>query len=320
MKQKLGTLHRISPREVWPGEAHDFTPWLAQNLPQLTDAIGIELELLQTEASVGDFSVDILAKDLATARTVVIENQFGPTNHDHLGKLLTYASGTSAIALVWVAEEIREEHRQALEWLNERTDEETSIFALELQVLQIDDSPPAFHLEPVVAPNKWQKATRTASRAAASPRGEAYLEYFTKLLDELREKHRFTRAKVAFAQNWYSFSSGIQGVQYGTSFAQGGRVRAEVYIDREDQQTNKQVFDSLYLRRKELETRFGEPLSWERLDDRRASRVAVYRPGSIDVDDATLSDIQAWAVSHLLKFREVFGPPLRKELAQDSAA
>jgi len=116
MKQKLGTLRRISPREVWVSESRDFTPWLAENLSQLADAIGIELELLQTEASVGDFSLDILAKDLASSRIVVIENQFGPTDHDHLGKLLTYASGLGAAALVWIAEEVREEHRQALEW------------------------------------------------------------------------------------------------------------------------------------------------------------------------------------------------------------
>lgn len=316
MKQRLGTLRRISPRQVWATEAQDFTPWLAENLAKLSEAIGIELELLQTEASVGDFSLDILAKDLSTSRTVVIENQFGQTDHDHFGKLLTYASGVGAAALVWIAEEVREEHRQALEWLNERTDEETSVFALELQVLQIDDSPPAFNLKPVVLPNKWQKATRTASRGAPSSRGQAYLEYFDHLLHELREKHKFTKAKVAFPQNWYSFTSGVRGVSYGTSFAQGGRIRAEVYIDGEDQSANKKVFDNLYIQREELERRFGAPLTWERLDERRASRIAVYRPGSIVADDAALSEIRSWSIAQLLKFRDTFGPLLRKELGQ----
>jgi len=316
MKQKLGTLRRVSPRQVWSSEAQDFTPWLAENLPQLSEVIGMDLELLQTEASVGDFSLDILAKDLSTSRTVVIENQFGQTDHDHLGKILTYASGVGAAVLVWIAEEVREEHRQALEWINERTDEETSIFALELQVLQIEDSPPAFNLKPVVAPNKWQKATRTASRGAVSSRGQAYLEYFDQLLHDLREKHRFTKAKVAFPQNWYSFTSGIRGVSYGTSFAQGDRIRAEVYIDCQDRAVNKQVFDTLYSQREELERRFGAPLSWERLDERRASRIAVYRPGSIEADASTLSDIRTWAIGQLIKFREVFGPILRKELGQ----
>lgn len=320
MKAKLGTLRRLSPRQLWSSESADFTPWLAENLQQLSEVIGIELELLQTEAAVGDFSLDILARDLASSRTVVIENQFGPTDHDHLGKLLTYASGTGAEALVWIAEEVREEHRQTLEWLNERTDEETSIFALELEVLQIEDSAPAFNLKPVVVPNKWQKATRTASRPGATPKGQAYLEYFDGLLTELREKHRFTKAKVAFRQNWYSFSSGIRGVAYGTSFAQGGRVRAEVYIDTEDQSANKQLFDSLHSRREQIEGQFGTPLTWERLDDRRASRIAVYRPGSIEADEATLTEIRSWAIDQLLRFRDILGPSIRKELGKLSSA
>jgi len=204
--------------------------------------------------------------------------------------------------------------------VNERTDEETSVYALEIEVLQIDDSPPAFNLQPAVIPNKWQKATRSATRASSSPRGEAYLSYFQQLIDELREKHRFTKAKVAFAQNWYSFPAGIRGVSYGTSFAQGGRVRAEVYIDRQDRDTNKRVFDSLLQKKQELELQFGSPFTWERLDDRRASRVAFYRPGSIDSDEQTLAEIRSWAITQLLKFRDVFGPLLRKDLEGPSGS
>lgn len=319
MKVKLGNLKRLSPREVWGSESRDFTPWLAENLPQLGEALGIDLELQQTEASVGDFSVDILAKDLATSENVVIENQYGATDHDHFGKLLTYASGVDASALVWIAEDVREEHRQALEWLNERMDEETSLFALELEILQIDESAPAFNLKPIVLPNKWQKATRSISRSGVSPKGEAYLLYFQGLVDELREKHRFTKARVAFAQNWYSFPAGIPGITYGTSFPQGDRIRAEVYIDLKDQGTNKKIFDSLLRRRREIERSFGAELSWERLDDRRACRIAIYRPGNIDCDENVLAEIHSWAIEQLLRFRDVFGPILRKEVDTSGA-
>jgi hypothetical protein len=109
-------------------------------------------------------------------------------------------------------------------------------------------------------------------------------------------------------------------VQYGTSFAQGGRVRAEIYLDRQDQDANKRAFDSLYARREEIEAAFGATLSWERLDDRRASRVAIYRPGSIEADEATLSDVRSWAITHLLKFRDIFGPILRRQLDHHSDA
>ena len=311
MKVNLGTLKRLSPRDVWKHEAKDFTPWLAENIGQLADILGLDLELIETEPSVGTFSVDIVARDLSSGNLVVIENQFGETNHDHLGKLLTYASGIDAYALVWVSESFKDEHKQALEWINERTDEDTSLFGLELEVLQIDSSAPAFNLKPIVVPNKWQKATRIGTRGG-SPRSEAYRDFFQQLIDELREKHHFTRARVAFAQNWYSFTSGIRGVSYGASFAQGERMRVEVYLDRGDSKENKNMFDWLGSRKEQIESKLGASLQWERLDDRRASRVALYRPGSIDNDEANLAEIRSWAVNQLLAFKDVFGLLLKE--------
>ena len=183
MKTSLGELKRLDPRSVWPSESRDFTPWLAENIQKLGDVLGMDLEVITTEGSVGEFSVDILAKDLATGSKVVIENQFGPTDHDHLGKLLTYASGMDAPTLVWIAGEVRDEHRQALEWLNERTDADTTLFAIVLELIQIDHSPPAVNLDPVVLPNKWQKATRDTARATSSSRAEAYRKFFQQLID-----------------------------------------------------------------------------------------------------------------------------------------
>ena len=215
MKEKLGTLRAVEVKSVWPSEAKDFTPWLAANIGVLGDLLGMELEVVQVEAPVGDFSVDILAKDLSTGTMVIVENQFGPTDHDHLGKMLTYSSGFDANALVWIAESIRDEHRQALEWLNDRTDENTSAFAIELEVVRINDSPPAPNLKAIVVPNKWQKAAHAAGASGPSEKGQLYRDYFQKLIDELRERHHFTGARAAMPQNWYSFASGFSGITYG---------------------------------------------------------------------------------------------------------
>jgi hypothetical protein len=315
---KFGEIKRLKPKDIWPDEARNFTPWLADNLPLLGEAIGMDLELTGREAAVGDFSCDLLARDLGRDRIVVIENQFGPTDHDHLGKILTYAAGLEAEAIVWLAERIREEHRQTLEWLNRHTDNTIRFFAVIVELLQIDASAPAVNFKPIVFPNEWQREAR-ASAEASSPREEAYRAYFQILIDELREKHRFTNARAAQPQSWYEFSSGISGIRYGTSFAQGGRIRAEIYIDVGDIEINKAYFDQLYSEHETIEREFGEPLSWERLNERRASRVAVYRPGSISINSEELAKIRAWAIEKLLKFRTVFTERLKEMLSDDGS-
>ncbi len=279
----FGEIKSVDIRELWPNEARDFTPWLVENIDRLSNALGMDLEVTAREADVGNFSLDLLAKDLGSGRPVVIENQFGATNHDHLGKVITYAAGVDATAVIWLTESVRDEHRQALEWLNRRTDTEVHFFAV---------------------------VVRETAERQISPRGEAYRRYFQILIDALREQHRFTGARVAQPQSWYLFPSGVQGVNYGTSFALGGRVRTELYIDQGDAETNKALFDSLLAQKEDIEQEFREPLEWERLDERRASRIAVYREGHIEQSDEKLADIRGWTTDRLLQLKRVLGPRL----------
>jgi len=312
----FGELKKVPLRDVWSHEAMDFTPWLATNIEALGDALGLELELIEREASFGDFSLDLLAKDLGSSRTVIIENQLTQTDHDHLGKLLTYAAGFNASTVIWVSEIVRDEHRQALEWLNQRTDTETQFFAVVVEVLKIDDSKPAFNFKPVVFPNEWQKSKKQKTTANTSSKGEKYRAYFQALIDELREVHKFTGARVGQPQNWYSFSSGIQGVVYSAVFAQGGKARAEIYIDQGDQEKNKLLFDALKDEEEEITANYGNPLEWERLDEKRASRIAIYRDGMIESSDSELEEIRKWQIENLLQIKQVFAPEIQKALRE----
>ncbi len=274
----------------------------------------MDLELQSQEAPVGDFSLDLLVHDLSRDRQVVIENQFARTDHDHLGKLLTYAAGYDAHAVVWIAEEIREEHRQTLDWLNQHTDATIEFYAIVVEAIQIDDSRPAYNFKLVAFPNEWRKA-RISSTTSTPPtaRGEAYRAYFQDLIDQLREQYHFTNARIGQAQSWYTFATGItrlSGVVYGASFAAGGRARVELYIDRQDASLNKSIFDTLKKDGAAIESDIGDQLAWERLDDRRASRIAVYRPGSITDDPETLGELKTWTIDRLLRFKRAFGPRL----------
>ena len=160
----LGTLEEIKDlREVWSHEAHDFTPWWAKNIPILGDEVGIDISIEETESSVGDFNVDIFATDADTGKKIIIENQLEETDHDHLGKLITYASGKSADLVIWLVRKARPEHRAAIEWLNNHTDEGVGFILCEIKVFRIGNSEPAPKFEIIEQPNNWVKEMKKPS-------------------------------------------------------------------------------------------------------------------------------------------------------------
>ena len=309
---ELADIEKVDLREAWPNEAVDFTPWLHDNMDQLGKALGMDLEVQEREASVGTFSLDLQARDIGNNRPVIIENQLETTDHTHLGQLLTYAAGFDASVIVWIAKEFRDEHRAALEFLNGRTGEETHFFGVVVEVWKIDESRPAVNFDLVAAPNDWRKQTVSSGRTRGhvSERMGKYQTFFQGLIDTLREEHQFTNAKKGQPQNWYSFSSGRTEFTYGTNFNSDGRARVELYIDSGEQEQNKQIFDRFEVQKVLFESELEETLEWERLDNRRASRISIRRLGSIDDSPETLGEIQEWMVEQLLNFRRVFGPRL----------
>ena len=159
--QELGVIERLMTSEKYGRmKPADFTPWLAENITELGKVLGMDLELQAQEAPVGSYSLDILARDLGSDSLVVIENQLESTDHDHLGKLLTYAAGFDADVRVWIAKEFKDEHREALDSLNHRTDGDTQYFGIEVELWKIDNSRPAVNFNLVATPNEWRQADR----------------------------------------------------------------------------------------------------------------------------------------------------------------
>lgn len=162
MKYNLDKLKKVELRDVWPHEALDFTKWLSEEptLAMLSLAVGIELELIEAESSMGSFNVDIYAQEAGTGRKVIIENQLEDTNHDHLGKVITYAAGKGTEVVVWVVARARDEHRQAIEWLNQHMNSDFGFFLVEIEVWSIGGSLPVSRFNVVEQPNEWTKAIK----------------------------------------------------------------------------------------------------------------------------------------------------------------
>ena len=308
--EQFGTLKRLGLREAWKNEASDFTPWLADNISALGEALGMELELERQEADVGDFSLDLLAKDLGSGKYVVIENQLTRTDHDHLGKLLTYASGFDASTVVWVAESIRDEHRQSLEWLNQHTDSETQFFGVVVEVIQIDDSKPAYNFKLIAYPNEWRKEKKLQAIGQVSAKGAAYQIFFQSLIDDLRENHKFTGARSTGTGNYYGFSSGFSSINFSARFSNNG-PSVYVYIDQADATINKSIFDDLHKQREGIERELSANLEWECPDDKRYARISLFRSGSIESSEEELKEIHDWMIKNLLAFKQVFSPRIK---------
>ena len=237
--QPIGKIEKVDLRSIWPHEANDFTKWLAtdEGLKLLSDAVGLELEEPQAESSVGDFSVDILAKEAGNDQVVVIENQLEDTNHDHLGKLITYAAGTGASYAIWIVKRAREEHQKAIEWLNSHTDIDLGFFLVEIEAIRIGDSLAAPMFTVVEKPNDWAKATKASSTLTDTKK--IYLQYWTHYCEFVRNHPQYSKVfnpHKAKPQNWTNLAAGSSEYHFGLNISvEDKRVGAFLYIPRNKQ-------------------------------------------------------------------------------------
>jgi len=309
MTAQLSRLNRVELRNVWGHEAIDFTRWLAlsENLDLLGREIEIELRLIETESNVGRFNLDILAEEETTGRKVIIENQLEFTDHDHLGKLITYASGFDAAAIVWIVKDIREEHKRAIEWLNERTDDTVGFFLLKIELWRIGDSDPAPKFETVVRPNEWAKAVKSSQVATAPTETKLkQLEFWTQFKDYVAGRNTSLNLRSPRAQHWYDVSIGSSEAHVALTLnSRESAIATELYIP-----DNKALFNYLRSKSEKIEKSLGQAAEW--IDAAKASRIVVRNKVSaiFDPQEAVATNY-SWLLDETLRFREIFAAEIR---------
>jgi hypothetical protein len=314
VQPQLGRLESVPLRQTWTSEALSFTPWLAQtdNLLLLGESLGLKLQFEGKETAVGPFRADILCKDLDTDTWVLIENQIERTDHAHLGQILTYAAGLHAATIIWVSAQFTDEHRAALDWLNEITDEEFAFFGVEVELWRIGDSSPAPRFNVVSKPNNWTRAVSTSARRVA--RGEpqgidinrvAYWSAFGKVLDALDGPLKSRQQPPR--SGYYSFTIDAEKELYLYAYRLVEKHRIGVYVALYGE-ASRYYFQQLSAVRDEIEQEVGGPLWWEEPQPNKKYWIGMSLDNADPLNESDWPRQHEWLAMRLQTIYRVFVP------------
>lgn len=300
---KLGRIKQVELREIWKHEATNFTNWLAipENLDLLSEEIDIELSLIDTEYNVGRFNVDIYAEEASADRKVIIENQLERTDHDHLGKLITYASGLDAEIIIWIVKDVLEEHQQAINWLNENTDEKINFFAIRMEVWKIGNSEPAPKFHIISKPNYWTKSVKkSAQQSALTETKILQLKFWNAFKEFAQNQSLNLRLRKTYPQHWYDLSFGRNDCHIALTInSQKKELACEIYIP-----NSKETFETFFANCKEIDAKTGG-LEWMELPTKKASRIKKKTKGDFTKEDKW-NEYFEWLGKTALNFQETF--------------
>lgn len=291
-------------RKVWPHEALDFTPWLSQddNICILADAIGLDITVDETESSVGSFNVDIFASETGTDRKIIIENQLEDSNHDHLGKLITYASGKSADVVIWIVKHAREEHRAAIEWLNNHTDEKIGFFLCEIKLYRIGNSEAAVKFEVIEKPNDWAKEVKRSemNRPLLQQRYDYWASFQEYAFSKAAFSKNFSRRKPS-QDHWLDFGIGSSACHITVSqIIKRNELDVELYINED-----KELYHQLFQSRTAIEAEAGLKYDWRELPERKASRIVVEKQVNLLNKSEWIAQFD-WIIDVMIRTKNTF--------------
>ena len=312
MKTNLGKLKKIDLRKAWPHEANDFTNWLAEdeNLSDLSKTIGMDLSLIQTEASVGKFNVDILAEESITEKKVIIENQLEVTNHAHLGQLITYAAGFDAKAAIWLVKDVRDEHKKSIEWLNNISDEEIGFFLIKIELLQIGDSNLAPRFEVISSPNEWAKDLKSRkANQQISDLQLSYLNVWENFRNFVEPKDASVSSQTAQPHHWYNVAVGMTGVHIALNISsQNNTIDCGLWIKKD----KLELYNYLLTCREEIEKKVGIHFEWREAPG-GTSRIFIKKEKIKKIQDiGNQKDVFKWFFDNIQLFKASFRPYMTK--------
>lgn len=322
-KLNLGYLEPVDLRNIWTDEAKDFTPWLAEpeNLKRLGDVLDMDLELEGTEVSVGPYFADIVANEPNANQKVVIENQLEKTDHDHLGKVITYASGLGAKVMIWIARQVTEEHRRAIDFLNENSAPNMRFYAIEVQAVRIGNSPPAPLFKVIASPNEYAETARNDVNVSGTK--AMYLELWNAFREYALQHGTFLKLRKPSTDYWYTVALGRNHFAVSLTVSlYYKRAGCELFID--GGQIAKAAFQLLQQQKAEIEAVTG-PLDWQELPETQRCKLLVYRNGIDPADKNTWPDLFQWMKEKAELFHKTFAPrvkalPLEEGVAAAAAA
>lgn len=307
---QISKLKEVPLREIWEKEAKDFTSWLEKNIDSLNEQLDLKLTIIGKEKKIGDFFLDIEAED-EEGNLVVIENQLEETDHEHLGKILTYLSGLEAKTAIWICANLRSEHKKTIDWLNEIAPPDISFYLVQVKAVRIDNSPPAPLFTLITGPTKLGKKVGHAKRELAE-RHYLRKEFWQQLLEKSRLKTPLHANITPRYDHWISAGAGKTGISYVyLIFKDQGAVK--VYFDKGkgSDKINKRRFDELYKHKKEIEKIFGKKLIWQRLDTKRASKIRFNIPGIGLRDKEKWSELQNKMIDAMIRLEKACTPYIK---------
>lgn len=302
----IGSIKRASLREVWPHEALDFTRWLQDNLEELNQVLDVPLTAAEREQPAGSFNIDLVAED-ESGNTVIIENQLERSNHDHLGKLLTYLVGVEARAAIWIVSDPRPEHVKVINWLNESSSGD--FYLIKVEAIRIGESAPAPLFTRIVGPSEEARQIGDTRKELAE-RDHSRRSFWIDLLERASTRTKLHAAISPSTDNWISTGAGKGGLGLNYVVLQHG-ARVELYIDTRDQEENDRIFNALYAQKESIENRFGGELGWDHVEGRQSSRVRYDIESGGYLDEERWPEIHDEMIDAMIRLERALRPVLR---------